>query len=507
MLRAAAILLALLLFAPSAAAFASQQEELLIAYPADSTPAVLATGALFVDGSVTGAILIGGSDGTKLERIPLLRFVEQDERGVGRTETSGATIELLSGALLWTLSNGASATVATSVSYAIGLALPQAPIPDETGAQGAGFLLASDAVTGTITTTGATQAVLVPLDAVVTVRDASGRPLDGWDARTVNPGANAQMDPDILPIVFETEGGFTARVAAKVVGGGTGGASALRMVIGPAAEDRFDVAVGALDEIGKTYFGAEDAGFSSAGGALDMLAGVSGVLNGAFIIVPGGEDVGEPISSHVGNEEFPLGPFTLVRGEAMELAWTQGQLRMSGTPVVALGAQGFAVDKPASIGVIPIVSLVLWLIAIGAVVYYFARRPPKAPGPWSLRLASIGVYVVVFLVVLFLWDRSFEASFGTGILTTYQNGGLTPDNLPRLGAIAGLELALWSFAAFLFALPVRIALGVGLRYLGKGKSFKGLASAGGLVALIVFGPFFALYGFNLIWSRVAANMG
>lgn len=498
-----------LLLAPAASAFSSASEELTIAYAVGGTPTMIATGALFLDGTVGTGLIIAGSSGTSFDRIPDLRIVDRSAPLEARTAIPGATLIVEAGAMLWTFPNGSTASIATSERYAIAVALPQAPIPVEGGAAPpAGFLLASEEVNGTVAWTRG-EAALLPLDAIITIEDARGRPLPGWDSRRVNQGVTAQQDPDSVDFVFLANGAFTARIASTILGGASAGSEALRLVIGPAEEDRFAQTAEAFRSATSSIFG-QDSPLEGAQDPLDLLRPASGVLNGALVLVPaaaGGEGPAPVLlESSFGAAEFPLGPFNLVRGDDMELSWTSERMTLSGTPTVALGRDGFGVDEPVAVGIFPILSVLLWLVAIGAIVYFFVRRPEKAKGPFVLRLASFGVYVLALVVVFLFWDRSFEQTFGTGVVSTIQTQGITGDSLPQIGILAMLELVPWSIAALLFALPVRIAAGVGLRYLGKGKSLKGVATAAGLVSLAIFGPIYALWCFNLVWARAAEMM-
>lgn len=503
--RSSAILLALLTLAPSALAFSSAQEDLSIAYSLGNTPTMISAGALFLDGGVRDGLVIAGSHGTIFDRVPELRIVDRTKLVESNLTHRGATLELLAGAMVWTFPGGATADLATSESYAIALALPEAPLPDQNGNPPAGFILASEGVNGTVAwTRGESQ--LVPLDAVITVRDASGNPLPDWNARRVNSDANAQDNPDGLQVVFAATGGFTARISASVLGG-AGSTEGLRLVIGPAEEDRFAQTAEVFADSTSGLFPGAAAGEQS---PLDLFQPVSGLLNGAIIVVPGagGGEVAAPVllASTFGGEEFPLGPFNLIRGDDLELSWTANQMEVSGKPNVALGRDGFGVNEPVAVGIFPILSLVLWAIAIGAIVLYFVKRPPKAKGPITLRLISFALYLVVLAITFVLWDRSFAQSFGTSAIGVARAEGISSDTMSTIGILFGLELAPWSIAAFLFALPVRIAAGVGLRYLGRGKSFKGVAGAAGLITLAIFGPIYALWCFNLVWARVVAAM-
>lgn len=497
-----ALVLALLLL-PTAGAFSSAQQPLTIAYAATGAPTMVTAGALFLDGNVSDGLLVAGSTGTSLDRVPDLVIIDRARGPDAGASQRGATVELLSGSLLWTFPAGSAAQLATSERYAVALALPQAPFPTEAARPPAGFVLASEEVNGTLAwTTG--EVMLVPLNATITIRDARGQPLEGWNARRVNIGAGAESDPESLDVALAASGAFTTRIRAAILAGATGAPQGLRLVIGPAEEDRFAQTSERFVEASAGLFPSDQQS------PLDIFASVSGLMNGAVIVVPAAAGgAGAPsqlLESRFGDAEFPLGALTLVRGDDLALAWSPGRMELSGEPTVALGRDGFGVDEPVRVGIFPILSLVLWAFAIAAIVLYFVRRPPKAKGPITLRMASFAFYVVVLAVVLVLWDRSFTQTFGTGVGAVVREQGVNAGTLPTIGILAVFELVPWSIAAFLFALPVRIAAGVALRYLGRGKSFKGVATAAGLVSLAVFGPIYALWCFNLVWSRVSAAM-
>jgi hypothetical protein len=156
--------------------------------------------------------------------------------------------------------------------------------------------------------------------------------------------------------------------------------------------------------------------------------------------------------------------------------------------------------------VLPILSLVLWAIALGAVVWFFVKRPPKTKGPLGWRLGGLGAHIAVWILVAVLWDISFKATFGTSVLTLVRDVGISFATLPRIGILAAFEALPWSVASLFFALPVRIAAGIGLRQLGKGKALAGFAKAAGLISLIAFGPIYALWISNLVLAQVFAHL-
>lgn len=495
------VILVLLLLTPGASAFASSPNELSIVYDATATPVVVSAGETTLEGRVTDTLFLGGATRTRLEGIPELVLIERSPNGTQSRSVRDATVELSSGGLLW---SGGPVELAARAPYAIGLALPQAPIPSEDGEAAAGFLVAGEGIAGTASWAGG-DAALVPLDAVVTLRDADGRPLPEWDARRVNADSTTPDAAGDPALAMKARGAFRARIEAAIVGGATGEGADLALRVSPAPEDGFARTVALLDRSASSFAGANAPSFAGQAGPLALMEQVSGLLNGALLVIPGDgtSAAPSPREARWGTSDFPVGPVTLARGGDLAVAWRDGQMSVQGEPTFALGRDGFAVEPPARVGLFPVVSLVLWLVALAAIALFFARRPPKGDPAIALRLASLAAYGLVLVIALALWDRSFADTFGTSAIGVARAEGLSAATLPRIGVLAGVELVPWTIAAFLFALPVRIALGVALRYLGRGKSYKGIASAGGLVVLALLGPVYALWCVNLVWGQLA----
>ena len=128
---------------------------------------------------------------------------------------------------------------------------------------------------------------------------------------------------------------------------------------------------------------------------------------------------------------------------------------------------------------------------------------------WHMLLAVLSVSALIWLVVLaavfWWWDRSFAETFGTSLLTLFKQRGLSGQSFSQLSLIFGIEMIPWGLAGLLFALPVRIILGVLLRYRGQGSSFKRIAAAGGLVSLAIFGPIYALWIANVLIAQIVQH--
>lgn len=498
MARVLAALLVALLLAPSAAALAAAQDEVNFRFDDASAPLVLAAGRLDLGGLARDGLLAANVAEARLGPIPELELVEAGNGTLGATRLSGATLVVHSGHLLWRLEN-ASVALNASAEYAFALALPESPFA-QGDARSPGLVAAGPGiVAGASWPRG--EATLVPYRARITVLDASGAPVPGWSARDVNmAGSVADVNETRGGIVVRATGAFEARLPAQalIVGLGADGA-AMRVEVRASPVDRFDASARAVQETTSLFTG--DAGGATMGDPLAPLGALSPLLNGGVLLldVPGAAEPSRAIESRLGDRDVETGPFTLLRSQDLALAWGDGELAVGGTSKVAVTREGFSVDPPLVLGFVPVISALLWLGAAGAVAYFFVKRPPESKGQLKLRLASTAVWGVVLVLVFLYWDWSFADTFGTSVLTVLREGGF---DYAKLSLVFGLEMAPWALAALLFALPVRIALGVGLRYRGEGSSYKRLAMAGGLVSLAIFGPLYALWIVNVVIAQV-----
>jgi hypothetical protein len=504
---AALVLLALL--APSTAqAFSTREEPLHLAYDREATPVVIAMGQVQVKGELRGGYLAADVRDLALRAVPTLTVTERGEGALPRNDTyRGVDLVMHGGTILWTFGARDRLDVTLDAPYAIGLALPRIPLAADVDA-GAGVVLASPALDAALSWSGS-EGRLVLLDAEVSLLDAGGLPLKGWDRRAVNPGAGPTADPSRLRTLVTVSGAFEGSSDARIQGGALGASQDLSLAVGPSQEERFsetlDVlssAAGLLGEDAASAFGRDS--------PVRQLAGFSRVLDGGLLVLgdtPGADGAAvAPAESRLGDAPFEVGPLALVRGDPMSLAWDGEQMAVQGTPIVAISGAGFAVDEPATLGgLVPVVAVVLWAVALAAIVVYLVKRPKGDETSWPPRILSMAVHVLALVAVFWWWDASFAETFGTSVLTLLRDGAAFSDPA-RLGILFSLEMAPWGLAALLFALPVRIVLGVALRYLGKGKSYKGVAKAGGLVALGLLGPVYALWILNVVIAEAVRNL-
>lgn len=222
--------------------------------------------------------------------------------------------------------------------------------------------------------------------------------------------------------------------------------------------------------------------------AEEAIAAIAPMLNGAALVVPNGDRLDVAYDGEA--DDAPR--FALVRGE-MDLAESGGEYRIQGQSAMAFDGRKFATDAPPAFGLVPVFAALLWLGAIGTIVWRFTKKPPEEPErAWSYRLAAMGLHFLAFVVVFVIWDASFKSAFGTSALTAFAQGA----SWTVIGGLAAIELVPWSIAGLLFALPTRIIASNTLARWGHGKRARGAAKAAGLVVLAVFGPWHALWIVN-----------
>lgn len=526
-LLAAAVVL--LVLTPGVAAFSAVQGQVDIRYDVASSPLLLASGKLDATGDLKDGLLSVQMVESRIGPIPTLSIAETHNGSLPTlTNVSNVTLVVHAGHLVWKLENASAALHATT-GYGFGLALGQSPF-DANNERSPALVLAGPAIEANIRWT-AGGLTWLPLNATISVLDANGKAVPDWDHRTVNPSADlrsADNGPPSGGVLLNANGAFNATLHAQGIAAGLSRTtSKMQLTVAQSGEDRFLDAADAVANATKLFSqgqngggGGGDGPFGGGGGgardALQQLGALSGVFNGAVLILkePSDSNKGNgtsnattasqagPISATLGGQALDLGPFALLRSQSLALAWGDGTVSVQGAAKTTVTQSGFAVNAPLTVGLFPVVSIVLWLIALGSIVIFFVKRPPASKGKWSLRGLSWVAYAIVFLVVFWFWDRSFADTFGTSVITQLRAHGFSASSYTQLALVFGIEMIPWSLAALLFALPIRIALGVALRYRGQGSSFKGVAKAGGLVALGVLGPLYALWIVNVMLAQV-----
>lgn len=521
---------------PIAAAFANSHDKVALSYDATKAPIVLTLGQLDAAGVLHGGFLAASVNESRIEHVPHVMIATSagdTNRTPTVTDARDVTIVVHSGGLFWKFDN-ATASFNATATYAFGFALPQSPFDTDGAARSPALVLVGPRVDATVSWIQG-DVTLVPLDATISILDASGQPLSGWDHRSINPHADlhsatgpAAAGSDSA--IINATGPFDAHIAAQAIMGGLGASGqTMRVGVSASPNDLFLDTAGVLGNATKALSGGGSSGPNGGGSggsssgdnnfggdALSNLAGISPVLNGAILVLnaPAGATDGKndsgsaaPTEAKLGDHGFDAAPFALMRSQDLALAWGDGQVSVSGTSAMTLTKEGVSTTAPLVVGLVPIISVVLWLGAIAAIVFFFVKRPPKADGKWSLRLLSLGVYILVFVLAAWYWDHSFAQTFGTSVLTMVSAHGVSGVQYQQLALVFGLESIPWTLAAFLFAIPVRIILGIALRYRGEGSSFKRVAGAGGLVSLAIFGPLYALWIVNVLAQQIVSHIG
>lgn len=226
-------------------------------------------------------------------------------------------------------------------------------------------------------------------------------------------------------------------------------------ILRPATEEAlvagFDL--GRLTRAASSFEGEKNESKPSGEGNDDFANSLAPVFNGAIVGNPEG-------SVRVRGNTVDFGTFTLIRYS--EFKFTPG----ADEDFVAYSAHGplvFAGDdvqtgaSAVGSGVfsLPVLSLILWILAIGAVIAGFVVKPivPKTPAHRSMkiRMVSILTHVGALVIAFLLWDLELRAFFGSSILSAMGGPGQN-----ALAVVAGVQLATFSFALFLFGLPIAL---------------------------------------------------
>lgn len=457
-MRAVALSVALL-FAfglPAASALPGSGGDVSASLPAGGAGVVLFGGATQASATVMAAAFLGGANVTIAAEA--VEFLDRGE--TRRVERAEIVVDLADAALL--VANGtAQATYATP--------------------GGLGIL-----VTGLPGMEGVDAERAIALAADETTAGVRG---DG-EAFLVLRGGSAVVDGDAVRTdAFHLFGAWTAAGEGAVAAFALRAGSGLDVHVAPG--DDFDLEA-LMRRVSALQAGAEAGDAPLPAGGLDAareaVAALAPMLNGAALIIPNGDPL--EVAYQGRPDEGPR--FALIRGD-MALTETEGQYRVQGASAMAFDGRAFATDAPPAFGFVPVFAALLWLAAVGTIVWRVARKPPEEPQrSVGYRLAAAGLHAVALVVVFVVWDLSFKAAFGTSALTALADGA----SWTVIGGLAAIELVPWSLAALLFALPARIVASNVLARFGHGKRARGAAKAIGLVVLGVFGPWHALWIVN-----------
>lgn len=126
---------------------------------------------------------------------------------------------------------------------------------------------------------------------------------------------------------------------------------------------------------------------------------------------------------------------------------------------------------------VPALGIVLWLVAIGLIVFAKSRNPPVNEAKSAqAKIPAIVTWLVLLVVSFVLWDREVKYLLGTSLLSGGAGSGASA------GAVAFVELLPWSIAYFAFGLPIVLGAKSGLKFGGLDKRAKGFAKGAGALA-------------------------
>lgn len=229
---------------------------------------------------------------------------------------------------------------------------------------------------------------------------------------------------------------------------------------------------------------------------------ISPILNGVLF---GG--VNNPVVDSKARESAKL---SLIRFGAMELAPTEGGARATGTsPFVIIGTGFYTTSSGFNLGIlaIPSLSIVLWLLAAGAIVASFVLRPLVAPdqagGMGTIRLIGILFHALALILAFILWDAEIKQFLGTSLLTLLSEGG---GKGAMFAITAVFELVPFWAALLLLGMPVRFIVNSGLK-LGGLKKARGIGKGVGDLAAWGLGAPFIPFFLNGVIGLVIEALG
>lgn len=240
----------------------------------------------------------------------------------------------------------------------------------------------------------------------------------------------------------------------------------------------------------------------------DNLQPLAPVLNGVVL--------GDVANASVGGKAYGNSSFALVRFQSLFLVPTAGGgAQATGrSTFVVFGGGLYTTEKGVDLGPLqlPYLSLVLWVLAAGAIVAAFLLKPIVGLAPvggfGTVRLTGWIFHAVALVIAFILWDREVAAFLGTSFLTLFAKGA--SGSGPAFLAIVAAEFFPLAIAHFAIGMPLRFIVNSGLklgglqRARGIGKGIGNLATWG-LGAPFI--PFFlnGLLGFLLDAAQKALS--
>lgn len=228
---------------------------------------------------------------------------------------------------------------------------------------------------------------------------------------------------------------------------------------------------------------------------------IAPILNG--VIFGGAEN---PVVNSKTRESVKL---ALIRFGEIDITATDGSARASGTsPFVLLGTGFYTTSSGFNLGplAVPAISVILWLLAAGAIVAGFLLKPlvaaQQAGGFGTIRLIGLAFHAVALVLAFVLWDAEIRQFLGTSLLTLISEGSYGQG--AALAITAVFELVPFWAALLLLGMPVRFIVNSGLK-LGGLKKARGIGKGvGDLAAWGLGAPFIPFFLNGVVGSVIEA---
>lgn len=233
---------------------------------------------------------------------------------------------------------------------------------------------------------------------------------------------------------------------------------------------------------------------------LSSLRQIAPVLDGVLL-----GNLSQPVT--VDGEPFQDAGWAFFRFERMELAAgpAANEVSLAGESRLML-VDGDLYDERNAIHLgplhIPVLSIVLWLVAAGAIFASYSLKPlvgaDNVKSFGLVRLLGLIFHILAFVAAFVLFDLEIKAVLGTSLLTILFAGG--GGQGVALGLVAFFQLLPFGLAALFFGLPMRFLANAALRFgglnsaKGFGKGVGNLATwgLGALFLRVLLGGFLAL---------------
>jgi hypothetical protein len=148
----------------------------------------------------------------------------------------------------------------------------------------------------------------------------------------------------------------------------------------------------------------------------------------------------------------------------------------------------------------PFEIVILWIVALCVFlsVHFFLRREiNEYRTNWLKRYAFI-FHIILLAITILLLDFEVYGQFGISAFTAlFTQGFCTIASVFIL-----VELIMWVLGYLLFAIPIRILLNSGLRFLGIGKAGNGIGKGIGVLSIWVFCGLYLILILNIIISFI-----